>query len=89
MQPETAILKAHNPNYKTYFGLYYNPGGTNKSDYNWSVPTKIFNMKKDTCVLIGNEYWDFVGGKGTYNSLLHIFKEIGHDTRKQLELIGH
>jgi hypothetical protein len=66
------MLKAHNSNYSTYFGLYYNPGGPRREDYNWQVPSRIFNMKKDECVLIGEEYWDAVGGKGTYKTLLDI-----------------
>lgn len=83
------LLKAHDTNYETYLGLYYNPGGPNRIDYNWSIPTKIFNMKQDRCVLIGQEYWDLVGGKGTYKSLLKIFKKVGTNTRMQLEKIGH
>lgn len=83
------LLKAHDPKAETYLGLYYNPGGPNRTDYNWSVPGKIFNMKQDKCVLVGQEYWDFVGGKGTYKNLLNIFEEVGNDTRFSLEKIGH
>lgn len=50
------LLKAHNPLYKTFLGLYYNPGGTKRSDYNWTIPSKIFDMKKDECILIGQDY---------------------------------
>lgn len=89
VKKDLLLLKAHDPNFETFFGLYYNPGGPNRVDYNWSVPAKIFNMKQDKCVLIGQEYWDFVGGPGTYNSLLKIFKRVGNDTRSQLEKIGH
>jgi len=89
VKKDMLLLKAHNPKFETYFGLYYNPGGPNRTDYNWSLPTKIFNMKQDKCILIGQEYWDFVGGKGTYISLLKIFEQVGNDTRSQLEKIGH
>lgn len=78
-------LKAHNFEYETFFALYYNPGGTRRSDYNWTMPSKIFDMHKDKCVLIGEEYWDYIGGKGTYVSLLEIFSEVGKNTRKKLE----
>ncbi len=88
VKKDMLLLKAHNPDFETFFGLYYNPGGPNRSDYNWSVPTKIFNMEKDDCVLIGQEYWDFVGGKGTYTALLKIFEKVGNDTRVQLENVG-
>lgn len=89
VKKDMLLLKAHTPESETYFALYYNPGGSTRMDYNWSVPSKIFNMKKDKCVMIGPEYWNFVGGAGAYNSLLEIFEKVGADTRAQLEKIGH
>ncbi len=74
------LLKAHNPSCLTYFGLFYNPGGPNRNDYNWTMPSKIFDMKKDSCVLIGKEYWDTIGGNGTYENLLSVFKSAGETT---------
>ena len=79
------MLKAHNPSYKTYFGLYYNPGGENRGDYNWKVPSSIFDMHRDECVLIGVDYWDTIGGNGTYTDLCNIFKEVGNETREKLK----
>ncbi len=78
------MLKAHNPNFQTYFGLYYNPYGDTKLDYKWSIPFKFFDMKTDKCVLIGKEYWDFIGGVGTYEQLLKIFGEVGNETRDMI-----
>jgi len=78
------FLKANDPSCAVFFGLYYNPGGPNRSDYNWSMPSKIFNMKTDPCVLIGHEYWDYLGGQGTYRELLSIFAEVGNETRAKL-----
>ena len=83
------MLKAHDPEYETYFGLYYNPGGPKRENYNWFVPFKIFDMLHDECVLIGQEYWDFVGGKEAYTDLLEIFGEVGEKTRKELKKLGH
>lgn len=83
------LLKAHDKKYQTFLGLYYNPGGPQRKDYNWSVPSKIFDMINDDSVLIGQEYWDLVGGKGTYTALLDIFGEVGEDTREQLQKLGH
>jgi hypothetical protein len=83
------MLKAHAPEYETYFSLYYNPGGPKREDYNWSMPSKIFDMTHDECILIGQEYWDFVGGKNTYFDLLEIFGEVGEKTRKKLKKLGH
>ncbi len=79
------LLKAHNSHYETYFGLFYNPGGNTRGEYNWTIPFKLFDMKKDPCVLIGNEYWDFLGGKNTYSDLLKIFATVGKETREQIQ----
>lgn len=83
------MLKAHDPKFETYFGLYYNPGGPRRADYNWSMPFKIFDMALDECVLIGQEYWDFIGGKKAYSNLLEIFGEVGENTRQKLKRLGH
>lgn len=78
------LLKAHNPEARTYFGLFYNPGGPKRADYNWTMPSKIFDMHKDESVLIGEDYWNFLGGKGTYAELLLIFDTVGSRTREAI-----
>ena len=78
------LLKSENQNYKTYFGLYYNPNGVDRRDYSHSFPMKIFNMHKDECVLIGKDYWDFLGGSGAYEELLEVFSEVGDETKSTL-----
>jgi Type II restriction endonuclease, TdeIII len=55
-----------------YYALPYNPYGK-KENYNWSFPSRWFNMQEDSSVLIGNEFWDLIGGTGTY---LHFIKEV-------------
>ena len=79
------LLMANNPKCVTYFGLFYNPGGPRRQDYNWSIPSKIFDMKTDECVLIGEDYWDTIGGKGTYPSLLDVFKDVGFATKARIK----
>lgn len=78
------LLKAHNPKYQTYIGLFYNPGGPNRSDYNWTLPFKIFNMYTDEAVLIGKDYWNKLGDNNTYTELLKIFEKVGIETREQI-----
>lgn len=79
------LLKADDPERNVLFGLFYNPGGEKREDYNWSIPNKIFNMLGDECVLIGADYWNYIGGPDTYLNLLDIFSKIGEDTREQLK----
>jgi len=79
------LLKAHNPQYRTFFGLFYNPGGPNRSDYNWKIPFKIFDMINDSCVLIGKEYWNSLGNNdSTYEELLSIFESVGRRTQEAI-----
>ncbi|SHM85373.1 Type II restriction endonuclease, TdeIII [Cyclobacterium lianum] len=78
-------IKAHNPLNEPYFALYYNPTGEGQDEYNYSQPFKYFNMKHDSCVLIGKTYWDFLGGLGTYEELLKIFNEVGQITIDQVK----
>ncbi len=70
---------------RVYFGLYYNPYGENRAAYAHSPPMGIFNFHADPVVLIGRDYWDTLGGLGTYDRILEIAKEVGAETRELLE----
>lgn len=50
--------------------------------YNWSFPARWFDMKQDKVVLIGDEFWDFIGGKGTYQLFITELNKLGIDYRK-------
>jgi hypothetical protein len=60
----------------SYFALPYNPYGR-REDYNWSFPKRWFNMAEDEVVLIGNEFWEKIGGTGTYQAFIDAVNEIG------------
>jgi hypothetical protein len=79
------LLKADDEDNEVFFGLFYNPGGEERLDYNWNVPSKIFDMKKDPCVLIGKDYWNHLGGIGTYDKLIDVFEEVGDETRAKIK----
>lgn len=66
-----------------YFALPYNPYGK-KADYNWSFPNRWFNMKQDACVLIGDEFWERIGGVGTYQTFLTAVNEISTDYKLRI-----
>ena len=34
--------------------------------------------------LIGNEYWDFIGGENTFPELLKVFDEVGRNFKEKL-----
>jgi hypothetical protein len=72
-----------------YFALPYNPYGR-RQDYAWSYPSRWFNMKEDETVLIGDEFWDKIGGQGTYRAFIDAVNEIGITYRGRIyrEFLG-
>lgn len=66
-----------------YYALPYNPYGK-KENYAWSFPARWFNMKEDEVILIGDEFWEKIGGAGTYQSFINAVNEIGHEYRDRI-----
>ena len=66
-----------------YFALPYNPYGQ-KKDYAWPFPQRWFNMHQDKSVLIGNEFWDLIGGKGTYTKFIQEINSLGKDYKERI-----
>lgn len=66
-----------------YYCLPYNPYGK-KVDYKWSFPKRWFDMVNDPCVLIGEEFWDLLGGEGTYQNFITIVSELGKKYHEQI-----
>ncbi|WP_324692641.1 TdeIII family type II restriction endonuclease [Candidatus Thiothrix phosphatis] len=67
-----------------YYALPYNPYGPRKEDYQWSFPKRWFDMCNDPCVLIGNEFWDFIGGEGTYTNFIHEVNQLGKEYQERI-----
>ena len=72
-----------------FFALAYNPYGK-KEDYNWSFPKRWFDMHNDESVLIGNEFWEFIGGEGTYQNFVSEINTLGKEYRERIyrEFLG-
>lgn len=68
---------------EAYFCLPYNPYGK-KAAYAWTHPMRWFNMKEDAVVLIGDEFWDKIGGTGTYQAFISAVNEIGPAFRDRI-----
>lgn len=66
-----------------YYALPYNPYGK-KEDYKWSFPMRWFDMRNDQSVLIGNEFWDLMGGKGTYKNFISEINALGKEYRERI-----
>jgi hypothetical protein len=72
-----------------YFALPYNPYGR-KEDYSWSFPGRWFDMRRDPVVLIGDEFWEKIGGTGTYQAFISAVNEIGMEYKYRIyrEFLG-
>ena len=61
---------------KTYYAMPYNPYGSRKEQYShW--PAKSLDLENQ--VLLGAEFWDLIGGRGTYAELLNIYRKVGKE----------
>jgi Type II restriction endonuclease, TdeIII len=84
------LLAMDNPQVKgAYFALAYNPYGK-KENYKWGFPMRWFNMHTDPSVLIGDEFWDFIGGEGTYKNFIKEINLLGQGYRERIykEFLG-
>jgi hypothetical protein len=72
-----------------YYALPYNPYGK-RENYAWSFPARWFNMKEDESVLIGDEFWEKIGGVGTYQAFIEAVNEIGKEYKERIyrEFLG-
>jgi hypothetical protein len=66
-----------------YYALPYNPYGK-RENYNWSYPNRWFNMREDKVVLIGDEFWERIGGTGTYQAFVEAVNEIGQEYKERI-----
>lgn len=78
-------LLAMNPKQVDYafYALPYNPYGK-KENYEWSFPMRWFDMQNDSSVLIGNEFWDLIGGEGTYDKFIQEVNSLGKDYKERI-----
>ena len=72
-----------------YFALPYNPYGR-REDYAWDFPARWFNMREDETVLIGDEFWEKLGGRGTYQTFINAINEVGEQYKNRIyrEFLG-
>lgn len=72
-----AIRNAAPPQLKTFYAMAYNPYGVNRATYSHSFALRYLDMQNE--VLLGKEFWDFLGGEGTYEELLTVYREVGRE----------
>jgi|FLYL01.1.fsa_nt_gi hypothetical protein len=70
------------PSVRTYYAMAFNPYGDDVPSYKHSLALKYLDI--DEQVLLGRAFWDMVGGPGTYQELLSIYREIGEEVRPEV-----
>jgi hypothetical protein len=63
-----------------FFSLVHNPYGNLRKDYSWSFVLKWFGVHhNDPSILIGEEFWDRVGGVGMYLVMVKAAEEVSNE----------
>lgn len=78
-----AMRGSQDPNVKmkTILAIPYNP--YEPKEYNrWTLEGK-FELGKE--LLVGKDFWDFLGGEGTYEDLLKVFEQAGKELNDEIE----
>lgn len=70
------------PSVNAFYAMPYNPYGEEKAQYAWHHATQLLDIQNE--VLIGCEFWDYVGGPGTYTALLKVFEDVGEEAASGL-----
>ena len=73
------ILGMGAPEVMTYYAMAYNPWGYGSERYSHSFGNSYLDMENQ--VLLGREFWEYVGGPGEQEELLEIYQEVGREIR--------
>jgi len=78
-----AMRVSTHPNVKmhTYLAIPYNPYEPEPYE-RWTL-SGLFDLKNE--ILVGKEFWDFLGGECTYESLLEVFEKAGLEVREEID----
>lgn len=81
----TAALLADKPdaNVTAAIALPYNPYDP-KPYKRWTL-RGMLDVKPNSQLLVGQEFWDFIGGAGAYEKLLDIFGQVGDEMRTEID----
>lgn len=77
-----AIKQANRPQVNAYFAMGYNPYGGSKASYTHSFALQYLDIENQ--LLLGEEFWAYIGGKNTFNQLLEIYQEVGQEMGKAI-----
>jgi len=64
----------------TWWGVPHNPYG--RGEYRHVYPPALFDFEHE--MMLGEPFWEFVGGDGTYEELLEVYRRVGEDFAERL-----
>lgn len=67
----------------SWWGVPYNPYGASAYMHSYALP--FFDFASE--VKMGREFWDFMGGEGTYDELLVIYADVGKEFAAEIEAL--
>ncbi|MGB3694632.1 MAG: TdeIII family type II restriction endonuclease [Spirulinaceae cyanobacterium] len=70
------------PQLQSYYAMTYNPYGFFRADYKWSYIRNYFPF--DEAAVIGDEFWNVIGGETAYEELLEIYQQVGREKSKYI-----
>jgi len=77
-----AIRGTGPPLVRTFYAMPYNPWGETRESYAHSFANNYLDMEQQ--VLIGHEFWEYIGGPGTYEALLDVYREVGQELGSEM-----
>lgn len=75
------IVTLRNKAVIVFCGIGYNP--YEPKEFAWPLPLNYLKLGED--LFIGKEFWNFLGGDGTYEELLNVFEDAGEELREKIE----
>ncbi|MBX3060411.1 MAG: TdeIII family type II restriction endonuclease [Anaerolineae bacterium] len=75
----TFLALHYQANPQGYLAFPYNPF-ISRSEYKHPFTKRVMDLQHE--VLMGGEFWDFIGGEGTFTQMLEIIEEVGSELRK-------
>lgn len=72
------LRRTENP--KAFMAFPYNPFIT-RAEYKHGFTNRIMDMAED--VLMGEEFWDYIGGNNTFKEIIDVIEEVGDEIRKR------
>jgi len=72
---------------RTCFAFPYNPHKTRAAfEKEWTFGREFVDFKNE--FLVGKEFWDYVGGEGTYEELLKVVRQVGESMKGESGAAG-